>query len=278
MRRAFDRATSARACRAVAGGLVVVGGLAGLAGCGGDDDAPAIPVAVRGTVPLGELPEPLSNIPPPEPPPNAPSTTTSTTEPEIRLDGPIGGFVDGNRVLVIGDGVLATTEPSSRGIVCDVLNDLGWSVEIAADSGRAIEFGRQVLDARFDPGGGDDVDVAIVMLGNLFDGDLDAYTGQLTEIVERLEPRPVVLFTLTELDDETEPNEAMRAIADQYAQVRLVDWAEFSAAETELLLRSGGPIPTTEGSGRLVIFMAGELGDAPVGMVTECTELELEIE
>ena len=45
----------------------------------------------------------------------------------------------------------------------------------------------------------------------------------------------------------------------------LIDWAELTADEPDVLLDGGGPQPTREGRGRLVLFTAAALGDAPVG-------------
>lgn len=243
--------------------------LAGLVGAscsvGDDDSAPVVAADISETVPIGAVPDQLSDLPTPSTPPNlASTTTTSTTEPITPLDGPIGEQVDGDRLLLIGDAVLAQTAPRFDGLACDVLTDFGWSVEVAAEPGRFIDFGHEVLDARFDPDAGLDWDAVVILLGNLFDGDLVDFESQLTGLIERLEPRPVVLFTLTEVDDEEEVNDLIRAQPDIHPNVVVVDWAEASASEPEVLLENGGPIPTVDGAARIVVFIAGELGDAPV--------------
>ncbi len=255
--------------RIAAGWLVVAFGLAACT-TGGSGSGQTASARVVDTVALGELPSSPDRADP-SVPPNLDPTTTTTTEPPIpTIDGPIGDIVDGNRVLVIGDGVFATVAPDGGGIVCDVLvDDFGWAVETVAESGRSIELLPEVLDARFQPSAGDDWDAVIIMLGNVSEDDVARYEELLTEALDALTPRPVVLFTLSETDDEAERNEIIRAAADR-PNVVVVDWAELSAAESNLLLRNGGPLPTQEGSGRLVVFMAGELGDAPAGSVGEC--------
>ena len=49
------------------------------------------------------------------------------------LDLPtIGELVTGNRVIVIGDSIMASTAPRFGGTMCERLNSAGWTVEIAA--------------------------------------------------------------------------------------------------------------------------------------------------
>lgn len=261
----MGRASRPRA-RGTRGALVAAAVVLSLSACStGGDDAPAVAADISETVPIGAVPGPPSNLPAPSTPPNlVAASTTTTTEPITPLDGPIGEQVDGNRLLLIGDAVLARTAPRFDGIACDVLTGFGWSVEVAAEPGRFIEFGNEVLDERLVPEAGEDWDAVVILLGNLFDGDLAEFDAQLTEMIERLEPRPVVLFTLTEVDDEAELNELIRAQPDLHPNVAVVDWAELSAEESDLLLENGGPLPTEEGAGRIVVFIAGELGRAPV--------------
>ena len=81
--------------------------------------------------------------------------------------------------------------------MCARLVPMGWAVEIDAESGQHIEFGRQVLRQRQAAGW----DAAVIMLGNNYGGDPQAYADVLTEIVDDLAPRPVVLLTVTEFRD-----------------------------------------------------------------------------
>ncbi len=250
-------------------------GLLVVTGCTADGGA-AEPTApeVPGTVALGVLPEPLSDRPAvPTRPTSAAATTTTTTEPEPEspIDGPVGAVVSGNRVLLIGDGVLASVAPRFEGIACDVLPGFGWVMEIAAEPGRFVEFGLEVLDERLAPQAGVDWDVVAVMLGNQYDGDRADFERTLREILDRVAPRPTLLYTISGADRQrTEVNEVIREQASAFPSVIVVDWAAAAAAEPERLLDDGGPTPTEEGSGRLVLFTAAALGDAPGGGEGEC--------
>ena len=51
--------------------------------------------------------------------------------------------------------------------MCEELVPRGWEVEIDAETGRFVDFGDRVLDARLDA----DWDVAVVMLGNNYGAD-----------------------------------------------------------------------------------------------------------
>lgn len=268
MSRAGQRATSALRTRIAAGWLVVAFGLGACA----TDDGGGQPAAVRvvDTVALGELPSRPERGAPSIPPNLVPTTTTTTLPPVIEYEAPIGELVSGNRVLVIGDGVLVATADDSGGQLCTQLVDAaGWTVGLAAESGTTIEYGAEVLDAVYAPAEGRDWDVVFVLLGNIFDGELEAFAAEVDALLERLAPRPVVLFTLTEADNEGPVNELYRARAEA-TNVLVVDWAELSAAESGTLLRSGGPLPTRVGSDRLVELMAEQLGDAPAGLDAEC--------
>lgn len=269
MSRAGQRATSALRTRIAAGWLVVAFGL-GACTTDGGGGGQAATARVVDTVALGELPSrPQRGAP--SVPPNLVATTTSTTEPPVvEFEAPIGQFVDGNRVLVIGDGVLVATADNVGGQLCDLLVDgSDWTVGLAAESGTTIDYGAEVLDAVFAPAEGRDWDVVMILLGNIFDGELEPFAAEVDALLERLAPRPIVLFTLTEADNEAAVNELFRSRAEA-PNVLVIDWAELSAAESGTLLRSGGPLPTRAGSDRLVELMAEQLGDAPAGSVGEC--------
>jgi hypothetical protein len=248
--------------------------LVALSACGfSQTTAPAKSYDVPGTVALGEFPEPLSDrTPPPAPPTAATTSTTTTTEPRLTpIVGPIVDAVVGNRVLVIGDTVMAQTAPRNDGIMCDILNGFGWDVEIDAEPGRFVDFGQRVLDARLDPADGQPWDVGAVLLGSHFDGDLDAYRRELDAILDRLSPRPTIVYTLSEINpDAIAINEVIRALPSARPNVVIIEWAEATGLEPDLLLEDGGPKPTAEGAGRLVLFTAATLGRYPPEGGGEC--------
>ncbi len=190
--------------------------------------------------------------------------------PPVNEDGTIaelvGQRVAGNRIIVIGDSILAATDRRYGGEMCDALVPLGWAVEVDAEPGRFIEFGNRVLDRRLDPAGGDDTqwDAAAVFLGSNYRGDQAAYEAELTEIITRLAPRPTLLFTVTEYRPSwAEVNESVRRVASQFDNVVLVDWK--TVAEAPGVLSSDRLHPAEAGELVLVDLTAAQLGRAPVG-------------
>ena len=93
-------------------------------------------------------------------------------------------------MLVIGDSILASISERYGGQLCDRLVPRGWAVEVDAEVGRFIEFGRRVLDRRLDAGW----DAAVVMLGNNYGGDPEAFGRELDALLDELAPMPVVLI------------------------------------------------------------------------------------
>jgi hypothetical protein len=239
------------------------------AACGtGETSAPVRNFDIPDTVALGQLPEPLSNIDSLPAPPTTPAATAApTTEPAPEpVAGAIADSVIGSRVLLIGDAVMASTAPRNDGTMCEVLTSFGWTVEIAAEPGRFIEFGDDVLDERLERSDGASWDVAGVMLGNQFDGDLAAFAQRLDGLLQRLSPRPTIVYTLSEVDDDTPAiNEIIRALPDSFRNVVVVDWAAATEADPELLVDQDRPQLTEQGSEVLVLYTAAALGKTLAG-------------
>jgi hypothetical protein len=224
-------------------------------------------------VAIGDLPDELTGrtLPPPPPTTTPPSTAPDTVPPNEQIVGPVGSLVLGNRIILIGDSVLASTASRNDGVMCEALTGFGWDVEVDAEPGRFIEFGNEVLDQRLRPDGGDDWDVAAIMLGNQFDGDLTGFARELDDLLERLAPRPILLYTVTETDAERDAlNEVIRDQPRYHPNLVIIDWAEISASGAEELLVDGGPQLTEEGSSRLVLYTAGALQQAPGEPPGEC--------
>lgn len=231
-----------------------------LAGCAASDTAP---VPVDDTVPgVGSLPgERTVEI--------DRMIDTSTTLPSVSvavrpgdLDLPtVGEEVLGNRVIVIGDSILASTAPRFGGTLCEVLVEAGWSVEIDAEPGRFIAFADKVLDQRLAPSSGVDWDTAVLFFGSNFSGDLSSFEAALDELLERLERRPVILLTVTEFQDNRQlVNEVIRSRGD--SQVRIIDWALITEAEPGLLAGDGLHL-SAAGKNRIVTELALALGTSP---------------
>jgi hypothetical protein len=191
----------------------------------------------------------------------APTVTTPAVRPSD-LDLPaIGQEVDGDRLIVIGDSILASTAPRFGGTLCDALTDAGWTVEIDAEPGRFLAFADRVLDQRLNPGDGTDWSAAVMFFGSNFDGSVDGFESLLDELLARLDPRPVLLLTVTEFQENRfDLNEIIRARAGD--RVRIIDWARITAAEPGLLANDGLHL-SRAGQNRLVTELALALGVAP---------------
>ncbi len=83
-----------------------------------------------------------------------------------------------------------------------------------------------MLNARLDPEAGVDWDVAAVFLGTNYGGDIEVYTRELDQILERLAPRPTLLYTVTEFrPNRADVNAAIQGMLAYYPNVQIIDWA-----------------------------------------------------
>ena len=145
---------------------------------------------------------------------------------------PLRDIVEGKRVLMIGDSIMASTSSRYGGEMCKELVPRGWEVEVDAESGRFVDFGDRVLDDRLDS----EWDVAVVMLGNNYGADKEIFAEYLEDIVDRLAPRPTVLLTVTEFrPDRADVNDVIYDIAADNDNVRVVDWAGETAVDPALV-------------------------------------------
>jgi hypothetical protein len=217
---------------------------------GGDTTAPA-PAAVIG---VGELPPPLvttttSVAAAAETTPETVAVTTTTTP----FSAP------GNRILMIGDSILASTSKRYSNDMCRALVPLGWQVAIEAEVSRGIDFGVDVVRARGDDGW----DAALVFLGTNYGNDENAYLRDLNRIVTELGDIPIVLVTVSEYRDEVrEVNTTITAMTDVYDNLSIVDWRAITAAYPDVL-NEDGIHPTPAGREVLAEAVATHLGVAP---------------
>jgi hypothetical protein len=168
-------------------------------------------------------------------------------------------LVDGGRVLMIGDSIMASTSRRYGGEMCEELVPRGWEVEIDAETGRFVDFGDRVLDARLDA----DWDAAVVMLGNNYGADKGIFGEYLVDIVDRLAPRPTVLLTVTEFQtNRADVNDVIYDIASDHDNVRVADWAGETAADPTLVGGDGLHLSDL-GRARYAELVGGELGSAP---------------
>ncbi len=226
----------------------------------------AVVLDVPETVELGAFPEPPTDETEPVAPPTTvviETSTSTTTPPPEQIVAPVGDVVDGNRVLLIGDTVIAATAPRFGGAMCDALEAFGWQAEIAAEVGRFVEFGASVVDARVTPDE-PEWDVVGIMLGNHFDGDVAQFEAELDALVSSLSPRPMIVYTLVEDDTfQASLNEIIRDLPSRYSNVLLVDWAKIVADEPDVLTDDTPSGLSEEGRRRLALFTVAALGEPP---------------
>lgn len=242
-----------------------------LAACGvGDPEVVTEPLGTIGGV--GSLPDELQ-LPPVDAVPAGTIVPRVTVERDEDL-GPIGTRVTGPRLLVIGDSIFASMSRRYGGELCDTLVPLGWEVEVNAEVGRFVDFAARVLDRRLRPGAGTDWDAAVITLGSNYRGDAGAFRVQLMRALDRLEPRPVALVTVSEFrPDRAAVNEVLREMPEYYAEVRVVDWAALTASEPALLAGDRLHLSDT-GRARLAEELAAVLDVAPGDADGACLSTE----
>jgi hypothetical protein len=187
----------------------------------------------------------------------------------------IGEQILGNRILVIGDSIMASTATRYTGYMCDELVPLGWSVAVEAEPSRFIDFGNRVLDRRLNPDRGDDFDwdAAVVHLGSNYGDNQERFEAELRLILTRLAPRPTLLFTVTEYEPSyAQANESIRKLAAEFENVTLLDWEQVSKYPG--VLSGDGLHPTDDGRHVLVDMVAEALGPATLGE-GECLKSQL---
>jgi lysophospholipase L1-like esterase len=177
------------------------------------------------------------------------------------LDGPVLGTVaSGNRLLILGDSILAGTATRYGGAMCAGLVPLGWRVAVEAEAGQMVGFGRTVLRDRIYEGW----DAAVVFLGTNYGGSAELYEKDLTAIVKSLAPRPTLLLTASLFRPTMQQvNQVIRIVASKNPNVSVLDWSTTSV-QTGVLNRDKIH-PTDAGRQVLVSSIASALGEAPTG-------------
>ena len=134
--------------------------------------------------------------------------------------GPIGPIAAGNRVLLIGDSILASTLRRYANEMCATLVPLGWQVSVEAEAGRFSEFGVRVVQSRLSAGW----DAAVVYLGTNYEGNPESYERNMRRIFERLEPLPTVVLTTGEFRRaQREVNDVIRATAADFEHTNVLE-------------------------------------------------------
>ncbi len=230
--------------------LAVLAALAVVAtGCGtpGDDSDDTLPPATPAPTVAG-----VGQVPAV---PSAVRVPIVVVRPPVNVDGTeaqlIGQIADGNRILMIGDSILASTSSRYGDHMCEAVVPLGWQVAVEAEPSRFIDFGTRVLDKMLldDPTPEADWNAAVVFLGSNYSGDEMKYEAELVRILDRLAPRPTLLLTVTEYrPDYVEVNEVVNRLGAARDNVTVLDWKTIS--ETPGVLSGDRLHPTDAGRPR----------------------------
>jgi len=184
-----------------------------------------------------------------------PSSTTTTVVPVV----PVGAHTFGNKVLMIGDSVTASVAKRYGGEACKALVPLGWQLEVDAEVGRFVDFGKLVLDKRLDAGW----DAVIIFLGNNYGEDQVVFEGYLHAMLERLAPRPTILINTSLFDPvQQQVNDTITYDAAAYPNVAIIDWAKVTNDDPSLTGADGLHL-TPAGRSALAYQLAAAMGTAP---------------
>jgi hypothetical protein len=268
--------------------IVLTGALVVLAAACSTGEAAAPPVETGTIGGVGTLPLDLSDTVPARP--GGPTTTVDDSDPaatigtepdptgptttleripfgdsDVMFD-PLGIGADGNRVIIIGDSITASTARRYGGQMCAELVPLGWAVEVDAETGRFIDFADRVLDARWSAGW----DVVVIFLGNNYGSNPDVFEQALRTQVDRVAPTPTLLYTVTEFRaDRKQVNAIVREIDAEYDHVHVVEWARITADDRSLLGDDGLHL-SDRGRSALAQATGLALGAAAPGSIGKC--------
>ncbi len=253
---------SRRRSRAALAALAVAIVVAGCGSSGGESDDTIPPVTPVPTIAgVGAVPAVPSAVREPVIVVRAPMNEDGT---EAQL---IGEIAETNRVLMIGDSILASTSSRYGDHMCEAVVPLGWQVQVEAEPSRFVDFGNRVLDKLLpaDVAPEDDWGAAVVFLGSNYGSNALRYEGELVKILDRLSPRPIVLLTVTEYrPDYVEVNEVVNRLGAGRDNVTVLDWKTIS--ETPGILSSDRLHPTDTGRRVLAESVAAALGPFPDGI------------
>lgn len=183
-------------------------------------------------------------------------------------------LVVGPRVMLIGDSIFASASRRHSGEICAALTPLGFDVEVNAEVGRFVEFGERVLERRLRPDAGVDWDAVIISLGSNFGGDLGAYRARLIRILDKLDPRPVLLFTVSEFkSDRIRLNDVIVEMVRMYPNVFVVDWSAIVGRDPSLLHRDRLHL-TQAGRDQMAAEMVRALGTHSMSRPGKCLPTE----
>ena len=120
------------------------------------------------------------------------SSEVASTTPTTVVANALGA--QGDRMILIGDSILASMAPRYGNDMCSALVPLDWQAEIDAEVSRQINFANSVLAARRSAGW----DAAVIALGTNFNRNYSDYLKQLERAIKTLGTIPIVLVTVSE--------------------------------------------------------------------------------
>jgi hypothetical protein len=136
--------------------------------------------------------------------------------------GPVGARVTGNRVLLVGDSILASTAKRYGNEMCNALKPLGWQVAVEAEPSRFASFGVNVLERRI----GAVWDAVIIYLGTNYDGNESNLRKQFEKMFKITRGVDTVVLTTGEFREAQKTvNEVIRSTAADHDHVRVLDWS-----------------------------------------------------
>ena len=179
--------------------------------------------------------------------------------PDIK-GGLIGTKAGGNRILMIGDSIMASTAKRYGNEMCNALVTLGWQVAVEAEASRFAEFGVRVLDKRMNAESG--WDAAVVFLGSNYEGNKESYGKHMRKIIEKLTPRPILLVNTSLFRDaQRDVNQVLDDFAVEFKNVSILDWATISKSDG--VLAPDGVHLSNNGRSIFAVAVARALDIAP---------------
>lgn len=211
-----------------------------------------------GQLPNYVAPSPMETIPSSAPTPATVAPSTASV-PLVPADDTMGAVAKGNRVLMIGDSILASVSSRYTNEMCRALVPLGWQVQIEAESGRFIEFAARVMSSQWSAGW----DAVMVMLGSNFNGNVTDFMTRLDTLLATVGDRPVLISTVKPTDTARAAlDEAIVALVEARSNLWLLPWGEEYSDDAALFAGDGLHLSNL-GRDAFTAAAAAQFGDAP---------------
>jgi hypothetical protein len=176
-----------------------------------------------------------------------------------KLEGAVlGSVAQGNKLLMIGDSIMASISKRYGNEACGLMVPQGWNVALEAEAGQFAEFAGKVLDRRWSEGW----DAVVIGLGSNYDGNKERYRTAMEKAIARVSPLPILLVNTTEFrSKQAEVNAIIEELVAANENITLLDWRTISANRS---LRSNDGIhPSPDGRVVLATAIARAVGVAP---------------